>query len=97
MAAPTMAAAPSRAEAIAMLLALPSSLFMRERWPPAMWPVSCASTPITSFGVLACCSSPVWMKMRWPSATKALMEELLIRYTWTAPGARPATRKTSRV
>ena len=31
-------------------------------WPPVMWPVSCAMTPITSLGVLACISVPVWMK-----------------------------------
>ena len=45
------------------------------RWPPAIWPLSCASTPITSFGVLACIRAPELMKMRRPSATKALKSD----------------------
>ena len=44
----------------------------RDRWPPAMWPVSCASTPMISFGVSASISAPALMKMRRPSVTKAL-------------------------
>ena len=42
------------------------------RWPPTIWPVSCAITPITSLGVLACMSVPVLMNTLWPSTTKAL-------------------------
>ena len=29
-----------------------------DRWPPARWPVSCASTPISWFGVVDCISAP---------------------------------------
>ena len=41
-------------------------------WPPVMWPVSWAMTPITSLGVCACISVPVWMYTLRPSITKAL-------------------------
>ena len=33
------------------MLALRIACWARVRWPPAMWPVSCASTPISWFGV----------------------------------------------
>ena len=41
-------------------------------WPPTIWPVSWAMTPITSLGVLACISVPVFMNTLRPSTTKAL-------------------------
>ena len=47
------------------------------RCPPARCPVSCAMTPMTSFGVLASSSVPVWMTMRRPLATKALNSPIL--------------------
>ena len=42
-----------------------------------MCPVSCASTPITWFGVSASISVPALMKMRRPSATNALKDALV--------------------
>ena len=53
---------------------LRSSSCMRARWPPAMWPLSCAMTPISWLGVSVRMIRPVLMKMRWPPATKALSE-----------------------
>ena len=52
--------------------ALASSLRSLHRWPPAMWPVSCASTPMIWFGVGDSISAPALTKMRRPSTTKAL-------------------------
>ena len=34
---------------------------VRIRWPPAMWPISCATTPINSPGLSLSRSNPVWM------------------------------------
>ena len=86
----TMAPMPSSMATSDSVEALAICSRMRARWPPAMWPLSCASTPITSFGVLACISAPELMKMRWPSATKALNERSLMMITWTFCWARPA-------
>ena len=61
--------------------ALASCWRKRDRCPPAMWPVSCASTPITSFGTFASTSAPALMKMRRPSITKALNERSLMMVT----------------
>ena len=61
-----------------------------DRWPPAMWPVSCASTPMISFGVFESISAPAFTKMRRPSMTKALNARSLISVTWMFCCARPA-------
>ena len=42
-----------------------------------MWPVSCASTPMIWFGVLASISAPALTKMRRPSITKALNDAVV--------------------
>ncbi len=73
------------------------SFAMRARkaamWPPAMWPLSCAMTPMTSFGVFACISVPVWTKTLAPSRTKALNVSLLTMRTVTRPPPNPAAWK----
>ena len=66
---------------------------MRAKCPPAMWPVSCASTPMIWFGVSDSISAPPLTKMRRPSATKALNERSLMMTTWTFCWARPAVRR----
>ena len=61
------ATAPPRPRIMAMIdaaCACASCWRKRDRCPPAMWPVSCASTPMTSFGTLASISAPALMKMR---------------------------------
>ena len=63
---------------------------MRDRCPPAMWPVSCASTPMIWFGVSASISAPALTKMRRPSATKALNDRSLMMTTCTFCWASPA-------
>ena len=65
----------------------------RDRCPPAMWPVSCASTPMISFGTFASISAPALMKMRLASITKALNERSLMMVTWMFCCARPAARR----
>ena len=76
------------------------SLAMRARnaamCPPAIWPASCAMTPITSFGVLACISVPVWMNTLRPSSTNALNPSLRTMRMATRPVPRPAARKMGR-
>ena len=57
--------------------ALASCWRKRDKCPPAMWPVSCASTPITSFGTFASINAPALMKMRRPSITKALNDAVV--------------------
>ena len=62
-------------------------------WPPVMWPVSWAMTPITSFGVLACISAPVFMNTLRPSTTKALKLSCLMMRMATFCAPRPAALK----
>ena len=70
---PAMApAAEDRLSRICIVVRLRSSSCLRARWPPAIWPVSCASTPISWLGVSVRMIRPVLMKIRWPPATKAL-------------------------
>src|SRR5260221_5056316 len=63
---------------------------MRAKWPPAMWPVSCAITPITWPALSARIKRPVVMNRFWPWATKALSERSLTSRMRTALGCRPA-------
>ena len=88
--AATMAPAPRISAMIDAVVARRNSSRKRERWPPAMWPVSCASTPITWFGISASIIVPALMKMRRPSATNALNERELMITTWMFCCARPA-------
>ena len=50
----TMAPAPSSIAMIIWVCACASCSRILARWPPARWPVSCASTPINWFGVSDC-------------------------------------------
>ncbi len=66
------------------------------RGPPVMWPVSCAITPISSFGVLVAWIRPVLMKDGLAAGmVKALMSGSPMRATWTLvrvePPGLPAT------
>ncbi len=85
-----MAPAPRIISRICMVLRLFSSSCIRARCPPAIWPVSCASTPISWLGVSVRMIRPVLMKMRWPPATKALSELSWTIMISTALGSRPA-------
>src|SRR5215218_6233633 len=94
---PASAPAPRIVSRICSVERLRSSSCMRTRWPPAIWPLSCAMTPISWFGVSVRMIRPVLMKMRWPPATKALSE-----LSWTIMismplGSRPAARQTGTV
>ena len=63
--------------------------------PPVICPVSCAMTPMTSLGVLACRSVPVFMNTLRPSITKALkLSCLTMRIVMCEP--RPAALKIGR-
>ncbi len=62
-------------------------------WPPMMWPVSWAITPITSLGVLACIKVPVLMNTLRPSTTKALKLSWLMMRMATFCEASPAALK----
>ena len=55
-----------------------------------MWPLSCASTPISWLGVSVRMIRPVLMKIRWPPATKALSVLSWTIMISTALGSRPA-------
>ena len=89
VAAAAMAPTPSSMAMIAAVCALASSARSLLRWPPAMWPVSWASTPIIWFGVSASISAPALMKMRLASTTKALKERSLMMTTWMFCCAEP--------
>src|SRR5262249_24100201 len=86
----TTAPTPSSMPMIAAVCALASSARILLRWPPAMWPVSCASTPMIWFGVSARSRAPALMKMRLASITNALNERSLMMTTWLFCCARPA-------
>ncbi len=73
--------------------ALASSARSLLRWPPAMWPVSCASTPMIWFGVCDSISAPALTKMRLASTTKALNVRSLMMTTRMFCWARPAARR----
>ena len=89
----TMAPTPSSMPRIMAVCALASSARSLLRWPPAMWPVSCASTPMIWFGVCDCISAPALTKMRLASITKALKLRSLMMTTWMFCWARPAARR----
>ena len=76
-AAATIAPTPSSMAMIDCVCATASCWRSFDRWPPAIWPVSCASTPMISFGVLRSISAPALTKMRRPSMTKALNDSLV--------------------
>ena len=88
--AATIAPTPSSIEMIDCVCATASCWRSFDRWPPAIWPVSWASTPMISFGVLESISAPAFTKMRRPSMTKALNDLSLISVTWMFCCARPA-------
>ena len=54
----TMAPAPSSMAMIIWVCACASCSRILARWPPARWPVSCASTPMIWFGVSDCIIAP---------------------------------------
>ena len=66
VAAPTIAPAPASMPITERICAFATCCRRRARWPPAMWPVSCAMTPMISFGVSASMSAPTLMKIFWP-------------------------------
>ena len=72
-----IAPTPSSSAMIEAVCAVASCSRRRDRCPPARWPVSCASTPMISFGVLESYSAPTFTKMRRPSITKALNDALV--------------------
>lgn len=58
-----------------------------------MWPISCARTPMISFGVSDCINAPTLTKMRRPSMTKALNCLFGTRYIVSPLPPMPATRR----
>jgi hypothetical protein len=91
--APAAAAAPpSSSPATERNMAFRISSGSRATWPPAMWPVSCASTPAKSPASADCWSSPVLMNSRLPVVTKAFMGRAWISVIRTRAGSTPATR-----
>ena len=76
-----MAPTPSSMATIAAVCALASSWRILDRWPPTIWPVSCANTPMIWLGVVACISAPELTKMRCASMTKALNDLSLMMTT----------------
>ena len=75
----TEAAAASTIAMMVSMLALCIASFVRRMCPPAMWPVSCAMTPISWFGFSARSISPVLIKIAWPPATNELIWSSSIR------------------
>src|SRR3977135_4047850 len=93
----TIAPAPSSIAMIICVCACASCSRSLARWPPAKWPGSCASTPMIWFGLSDCISAPWFMKIRRPSATKALKPLSLRITTWMFCFSRPAARRIGRV
>ena len=89
----TMAPTPAKSATTEAVCAVASCSRSRCKWPPAKWPVSCANTPMISFGVRASNSAPALMKMWRPSMTKALKARSLSTTTLTFCLARPAARR----
>ena len=58
----TVAAPPSSMPMMLSIMALCIIWVMRTRCPPAIWPVSCAITPMSWFGVTARVMVPVFKK-----------------------------------
>ena len=85
--APTTAPAPASMPITDSAFALVICWRRRARWPPAIWPVSWASTPMISFGVSASMSAPTLTKIFCPLATKALKERSLTRTILSRLGA----------
>ena len=70
--APTSAvAAPSTVARIISAAALRCATGTRVRWPPAMWPTSCAITPISWLGSSLRMIRPVFRNRFMPPATNA--------------------------
>ncbi len=59
----TAAAMPATIDRSIGTVALAMAAEERSRCPPAIWPVSCASTPLSSFGVRSWMKRPELMKM----------------------------------
>ena len=70
--------------AIMMSVALPMASVLRARWPPAMWPVSCAITPMSWLGFWERMIKPALMNMLRPAATKAFSSIELTIWICTA-------------